>query len=48
VDDFSAAVTSLKAKGVIFHAEPFESSVCHIAVVADPDGNLVTLHKRKS
>lgn len=28
--------------------EPMESPVCHMAVVSDPDGNSVTIHRRKA
>jgi hypothetical protein len=28
-------------------AEPHETPVCHLATVADPDGNLIIIHKRK-
>jgi predicted enzyme related to lactoylglutathione lyase len=47
VDDFQAATKQLKASGVVFHVEPMETPVCHMAVVADPDGNSITIHKRK-
>jgi predicted enzyme related to lactoylglutathione lyase len=47
VDDFAEAVATLKAEGVPIDPEPFETPVCHIAIIADPDGNLITIHKRK-
>jgi predicted enzyme related to lactoylglutathione lyase len=47
VDDFDGAVKRLKQHGVTFAAEPMETPVCHMAVVSDPDGNSVTIHKRK-
>jgi predicted enzyme related to lactoylglutathione lyase len=47
VEDFEAAVQRLKANQVTFYHEPFETPVCHLAVVADPDGNAITIHKRK-
>ena len=47
VDDFAAATKQLKASGVVFRVEPMETPVCHMAVVADPDGNSITIHKRK-
>lgn len=46
VADFEAAVAALRAKGVSFLVEPMASPVCHMAVVADPDGNSVCLHHR--
>jgi predicted enzyme related to lactoylglutathione lyase len=47
VEDFSEAVQTLKAGHVVFDGDAFETPICHIAVVLDPDGNLVTIHKRK-
>ena len=48
VDDFDAAVKRLRSHGCAFTLEPMETPVCHMAVVSDPDGNSVTIHKRKS
>ena len=48
VDDLPALVADLKAKGVAFAAEGIESPVCHMAVIKDPDGNAIILHKLKS
>ncbi|HUJ71052.1 MAG TPA: VOC family protein [Verrucomicrobiae bacterium] len=48
VDDFDAAVNRLRQDGVKFVVEPTETPVCHLAIVADPDGNSVTVHKRKA
>ena len=47
VEDFDAAIASLKSHGVTFNAEPFESPVCHMALIDDPDGNTICIHKRK-
>ena len=47
VDDLPAMVAELKAKGVTFAAEGIESPVCHMAIVKDPDGNSIILHKLK-
>ena len=47
VDDFEAAIREIKAGGYTILNGPFETPVCFMAVVADPDGNSVTLHKRK-
>ena len=46
VDDLDSTVAELKARSVPFVAEPFATPVCRMAVVADPDGNHVTLHRR--
>lgn len=48
VDDFDAAIAPLKANGCAFRLEPLETPVCHMAVVSDPDGNSVTIHRRKT
>ena len=41
------AMKHLKASGVEFQfEEPYESSVCHMAFFADPDGNNLMLHHR--
>ena len=48
VDDFDAAIAELKKANTSFDAEPFESPVCHMAIVRDPDGNKIIIHKLKS
>lgn len=48
VEDFEAAVTHLRATAVKFHLEPMDSGVCHMAIVADPDGNSLVIHKRRA
>jgi catechol 2,3-dioxygenase-like lactoylglutathione lyase family enzyme len=48
VDDFDAAVQRLKENQVRFYIEPLETPVCRLAVAADPDGNAITIHKRKT
>jgi predicted enzyme related to lactoylglutathione lyase len=47
VEDFEAAIAHLKANNVKFHMEPFETPVCRMAFVHDPDGNAICIHKRK-
>lgn len=47
VEDFDVAIADLKAAGATFSMEPIESPVCRMAVVQDPDGNSITVHKRK-
>jgi predicted enzyme related to lactoylglutathione lyase len=47
VDDFEAAIKDLKAANVTFAAEGIESPVCWMAVVQDPDGNKIIIHKLK-
>jgi catechol 2,3-dioxygenase-like lactoylglutathione lyase family enzyme len=46
VDDVAAARAELEARGVPFVGETFDSGVCHIADFRDPDGNVLSLHKR--
>ena len=48
VEDFDAAVRELKQSGVPFRLEPIQTPVCRMAVVSDPDGNSITIHKRKA
>ena len=46
--DFDAAIAEFKNAGVRFVLPPVETPVCRMAVVADPDGNLLVIHKRKA
>jgi len=48
VEDFDAAIGELKKANVRFAADAFETPVCHMAVVQDPDGNKLIIHKLKS
>jgi predicted enzyme related to lactoylglutathione lyase len=47
VADFAAAIESLRAANVKFTVEPMDTGVCQLAVVHDPDGNAIAIHKRK-
>jgi predicted enzyme related to lactoylglutathione lyase len=47
VDDFEKSLAELKAKNIPFSFEGMETPVCHFAIVRDPDGNAVMIHKRK-
>jgi len=47
VADFDEAVAGLKAAKVPIKMEPFETPVCHMVMVADPDGNTLIVHRRK-
>jgi len=44
--DLDVFVTTLKEKSVTFVVETFSTPVCRMAVVQDPDGNHITIHKR--
>jgi catechol 2,3-dioxygenase-like lactoylglutathione lyase family enzyme len=46
VADVETARATLEANGVEFTGETFDSSVCHMAFFADPDGNALMLHRR--
>jgi predicted enzyme related to lactoylglutathione lyase len=48
VDDFDQSVKHLKENGVTFVLEPFESPVCWMTIIQDPDGNCIVIHKRHS
>ena len=47
VEDFDAAINKLKVAVIRFAVEPMETPVCHLAIVQDPDGNKVCIHKLK-
>src|SRR4051812_45453486 len=47
VDDFEAAISDLKAAKVELAAEPMDTPCCRMAVVHDPDGNKLIVHKLK-
>ena len=46
VSDFNGALDELRKAGVKFLVEPFSTPVCEIAIIADPDGNSITVHQR--
>src|ERR1700681_2369941 len=47
VDDFDAAVAALEARKIPILMQ-HETPVCFMAMIADTEGNSVTLHKRKT
>lgn len=47
VDDIHTLAEQLKAKGVTFKADVFESPVCTMAVCLDSEGNSFMLHQLK-
>jgi predicted enzyme related to lactoylglutathione lyase len=47
VENFDDAIKRLKNRHVRFAAEPFETPCCHMAVIQDPDGNRLIIHKLK-
>jgi predicted enzyme related to lactoylglutathione lyase len=46
VADVEATRGELESRGVEFFGETFDTSVCHMASFADPDGNRFMLHRR--
>jgi predicted enzyme related to lactoylglutathione lyase len=47
VENFDQTINQLRNQGVPFAADPFETPCCHMAVVQDPDGNKLIIHKLK-
>jgi predicted enzyme related to lactoylglutathione lyase len=47
VSDLDAEVARLQKLGVRFRREITETPVCRFAIVLDPDGNEIILHRRK-
>ena len=48
VGDFEQAIQELKDAGTKFVIEPLDFPGCRMAAVLDPDGNTVTIHRRKT
>lgn len=46
-DDFEKTVAELREAGVKITMEPIETPVCHMAIINDPAGNAIIIHKRK-
>jgi predicted enzyme related to lactoylglutathione lyase len=46
VADVAEARRELEEQGVTFDMETFDTGVCHMALMRDPDGNQVILHRR--
>ena len=47
VDDFDETIERLRRHNVTFALEPVEAPTCRAAIVIDPDGNKLGIHKRK-
>ncbi len=47
VADFDEAIAELRRHGVKFRIEPFPTPVCQMAMIFDPSGNSICIHKRK-
>ena len=48
VENFDEAIAHLKQHHVKFRMEAMECPPCHMAMVFDPDGNSICIHKRKA
>lgn len=46
VENFDDAIAHLQANHVKFRLEPMTTPVCRMAMVFDPDGNTIGIHKR--
>jgi predicted enzyme related to lactoylglutathione lyase len=46
VEDVQAARKTLEERGVEFRGDIIDTSVCHMALFTDPDGNPLMLHHR--
>lgn len=46
VDDVEASRAKMGSRGVVFEGETFDTGVCHMAFLSDPDGNALMLHHR--
>ncbi len=46
VDDLDQTLAHLKQLKTPVVVDPFATSVCRMAVIADPDGNTIIIHKR--
>jgi predicted enzyme related to lactoylglutathione lyase len=46
VEDVEAARKTLEERGVSFDGDTLDTSVCHMALFSDPDGNALMLHHR--
>ena len=46
VPDVAAARRELEEQGVQFDMDTFDTGVCHMALMRDPDGNQIILHRR--
>jgi predicted enzyme related to lactoylglutathione lyase len=48
VEDFDAAIKELHEQDVKFRMEPIPTPVCRMAMIFDPDGNSICIHKRNA
>jgi catechol 2,3-dioxygenase-like lactoylglutathione lyase family enzyme len=48
MENFEEAIKNLRDAGVTFKIEPMQTPVCQMAMVLDPDGSAVCIHKRNA
>ena len=48
VENFDDAIAHLKKHNVKFRMEPMPTPVCRMAMIFDPDGNSICIHKRNA
>lgn len=48
VESFDEAIAELRKAGVRFYWDAQDTPVCRMALIADPDGNAICIHQRKS
>jgi predicted enzyme related to lactoylglutathione lyase len=48
VEDFDETIAHLRRHEVAFAMEPFELPGCRAAIILDPDGNKLGIHKRRA
>jgi predicted enzyme related to lactoylglutathione lyase len=48
VENFDDAIAHLKESKVKFRMEPVQTPICRMAMISDPDGNTICIHKRNS
>jgi predicted enzyme related to lactoylglutathione lyase len=46
VPDVAEAQRELEEHGIKFDMDTFDTGVCHMALMCDPDGNQILLHRR--
>ncbi len=46
VDDFDEAIAHLRQRCVPFALDPFAMPACRAAIIVDPDGNKIGIHRR--
>jgi len=47
VDDLDDEISELQSKNVTFAMEATDTPLCRFAIICDPDGNKILIHKRK-